>query len=79
MAVRKLPLPLSGAKTRVSRTGDSPQYLHFVVSVRQERIRYAFVCEAQPILTLTNYGVAKRGPFCQQGDRTAAKANEKDR
>jgi hypothetical protein len=68
MAVRKLSLPLFAAKTRVSRTGESPQYLHFPASIRQDRNQYAFVCEAQPLLTLTNYGLPKRCSFCTQDD-----------
>jgi hypothetical protein len=50
MAVRKLSLPLFSAKTRVSRTGDSPQYLHFVLAVRLDRNQCAFVCESHPLL-----------------------------
>ena len=50
MAVRKLPLPLFAAKTRVSRTGDSPQYLHFVLAVRLDRISAPSFVRANPLL-----------------------------
>jgi hypothetical protein len=68
MAVRKLPLPLFSAKTRVSRTGDSPQYLHFVLAVRLDRNQCAFVCESQSLTILLSGAmvvptVARRAVF----------------
>ena len=68
MAVRKLPLPLFSAKTRVSLIGDSPQYLHFVLAVRFDRNHCAFVCESQPLLTVTSDGLPKRCPLCRQNN-----------
>ncbi len=64
MANRKLPLPLFAAKTRVSRTGDSPQYLHFVLAVRFDRNQCAFVCESQPLTTFRSHGRPDRCPAC---------------
>ena len=64
MAVRKLPLPLFAAKTRVSPTGDSPQYLHFVLAVRLDRNQCTFVCESQPLTTFRSPGSTDHCPAC---------------
>jgi hypothetical protein len=66
MATRKLPLSLFTAKAALSRSDASTQYLHFVAGVQLGRTRYAFVCESQPLLTVTNYGLPKRCPLCTQ-------------
>jgi hypothetical protein len=66
MATRKVsPSPFS-AKVGVTHSDTSPQYPHFVTSVRQDRNRYAFVCESQPFHTLTSHGLPKRCPLCSQ-------------
>lgn len=66
MAVRKLPPSLFPAKGRISLARESRQYLHSLEDVRQGRNLYDFVCESQPLLTLTNYGMPKRCPLCRQ-------------
>jgi hypothetical protein len=66
MANRKLPLSLYSAKAGIARAQGSTQYLHFLASVRPDRNQYAFVCESQPLLTLTNFGRPKRCPLCRQ-------------
>jgi hypothetical protein len=66
MAARKLSLSLFSAKAGITQPDRSTQYLHFVASIRQDRNQYAFVCEAQPLPTLTSYGLPKRCPFCKQ-------------
>ena len=70
MAIRKLPLSLYCAKAGIARTQGSAQYLHFVAGIRQDRNQYAFVCESQPLLTLTltGHGLPKRCPLCRQDD-----------
>ena len=64
MAFHKLPLPLFSAKTRVSRTGDSLQYRHFILAVRLDRNQCAFVCASQPLMTFRSYGLPDRCPAC---------------
>lgn len=66
MAVRKLPPSLFPAKGRISPDRVSRQYLHSLEDVRQGRNLYDFVCESQPLLTITNYGLPKRCPLCRQ-------------
>ena len=66
MAIRKVSLSLFSAKAALTRSDGSTQYLHFVASVRQDRNQYAFVCEAQPLLTVTSNGLPKRCPLCRQ-------------
>ncbi len=66
MAIRKLSPSLFYAKAGITQTDRSTQYIHFVASIRQDRNKYAFVCESQPLLTLTNYGLPKRCPLCRQ-------------
>ncbi len=68
MAVRKLPPSLFRAKAGIAQTEGSTHHLHFVASVRQDRNQYAFVCEAQPLLTVTSHGRPKPCPFCRQDD-----------
>ncbi len=68
MATRKLSPSLFSAKAGIVQTDASAQYLHFVASVQQDRNQCAFVCEAQPLLTLTSHGLPKRCPFCRQDD-----------
>ena len=66
MAFHKLPLSLYSAKAGITHSDTPTQYLHFVASVRQSRNLYAFVCESQPLLTVTSYGHPKRCPLCTQ-------------
>jgi hypothetical protein len=66
MAIRKLSLSLFSAKAGITQAKGYTLYLHFLASVRQSRNRYAFVCESQPLLTLTSYGRPKRCPLCTQ-------------
>jgi len=66
MATRKLSLSLYCAKAGIAHPGRSAQFLHFVATVRQERNQYVFVCESQPLLTITSYGLPKRCPLCRQ-------------
>jgi hypothetical protein len=40
--------------------------LHFVGSLDQKRELYRFVCESQPLMTLTSHGLPKRCPLCGQ-------------
>jgi hypothetical protein len=68
MATRKLSLSLFSAKAGIAQSERSTQYLHFIASVRQDRNQCTFVCESQPLLSLTNYGIPKRCPFCRQDD-----------
>jgi hypothetical protein len=68
MAFHKLPLSLYSAKAGITHSDASTQYLHFVASFRQDRNRYVFVCEAQPVLTLRSHGLPKRCPLCRQDD-----------
>jgi hypothetical protein len=62
MAVRKLPLPLFAAKTRVSQPGCSTHYFHFIASVSQKTDQYALVCESQPLMTSQSHGLPARCP-----------------
>ena len=64
MAIRKLPLPLFAAKTRVSPSSDSTQYFHFVLAVRLDRNQCAFVCESQPLATFRSHGRPDHCPAC---------------
>lgn len=66
MATRKLPLPLFSPKAGIAQSEGSTQYLHFIADVRQSRNQYAFVCECQPLLTLTSHRLPKRCPLCRQ-------------
>ena len=66
MAIRKLPLSLYSAKAGIAPSDASEQYLHFLARVRENRNQYAFVCESQPLLTLTSHGIPKRCPLCRQ-------------
>jgi hypothetical protein len=66
MAIRKLSLSLFSAKPGIAQTESSTQYFHFLASIRQNRNQYAFVCESQPLLTVTSYGHPKRCPLCRQ-------------
>ena len=68
MAIRKLPPPLFSAKVGIAQPERTTQYLHFVASVQQDRNQYVFVCEAQPLLTVTSHGLPKRCPLCSQDD-----------
>jgi len=64
MAIRKLTLSLFSAKSGITQTEGSAQSFHFIASVPQSRNRYAFVCEAKPLLTLTSHGLPTRCPLC---------------
>jgi len=66
MATRKLALSRFSAKAGITRSDVSTLCLHFLASVRQSKNQYAFVCEAQPLMTITNYGLPKRCPLCRQ-------------
>jgi len=68
MAIRKLSPSLFSAKAGITQIEGSTQYLHFIAGVQQTRNLYAFVCESQPVLTITNFGPPKRCPFCGQDD-----------
>jgi hypothetical protein len=68
MAFQKLPLSLYCAKVGITQTDTSTQYLHYIADVRQSRNQYAFVCEAQPLLSLISHGLPKRCPFCRQNE-----------
>jgi hypothetical protein len=68
MAVRKLSPSLFTAKAGIVQTEGSTRYLHFIASVRLDRNQCVFVCESQPLLSLTNYGLPKRCPLCRQDD-----------
>jgi hypothetical protein len=68
MATRKLSLSLFAAKAGIAQAEGSTQYLHFIAGVQQSRNRYAFVCESQPLLTLSSHGLPKRCPLCRQDD-----------
>jgi hypothetical protein len=45
---------------------DSSQRLHFTARVDENRGLYRFVCESQPLMTLTSHGIPKRCPLCGQ-------------
>lgn len=62
MAVRKLPPSLFSAKARAPQAGCSTPYLHFIANVRQERNRYALVCESQPLTTFRSHGTFAVAP-----------------
>jgi hypothetical protein len=47
---------------------DSSRGLHFTARVDEKRGLYRFVCESQPLMTLTSHGLPKRCPFCRQDD-----------
>ena len=68
MATRKLSPSLFSAKVGIAQTERSTQYLHFIAGVRKGRNQYAFVCECQPLLTLTGHGLPKGCPLCRQDD-----------
>ena len=73
MASHKLSLSLFSAKAGIAQPERSTQYLHFVADVRQDRNQYAFVCESQPLLTVTSYGLPKRCPLCRQDNPIGSK------
>ncbi len=75
MAVRKLPLPLFSAKTRVSQPGCATSYLHFVAISRQPRNQYALVCESQPLMTSRSHGLPARCPISGAQIHFKEKAN----
>lgn len=64
MANDKLSPSLFYAKAGI--TLGAPRFLHFLASVQENRNLFTFVCESQPLLTLANYGLPKRCPFCGQ-------------
>ena len=66
MAFHKLSLSLFSAKSGIPQFGTSTQYLHLAAIIQRSRNQYAFVCEAQPLMTITNYGLPKRCPLCRQ-------------
>jgi hypothetical protein len=68
MATRKLSLSLFSAKVGIGQTESSTQDLHFIAGVRKGRNQYAFVCEFQPLVTITSHGLPKRCPFSTQDD-----------
>ncbi len=43
-----------------------PDKLHFVERINEKRRLLRFVCEAQPLITLTSYDLPKRCPLCAQ-------------
>lgn len=47
--------------------GQSAQPLHFVAAYNAKRGLYRFVCECQPLATVTSHA-PKRCPFCGQQD-----------
>ena len=47
---------------------ESIETLHFISRFDEKKGLYAFVCEEQPLLTLTSYGLPERCPFCRQGN-----------
>jgi hypothetical protein len=62
MAEPKLPPFMVGP-----RTGNlSAQHLHFPAAFDERRGLYRFVCDSQPLMTLTSAGVPKRCPLCGQ-------------
>lgn len=53
----------SGA--RETRRGGS-QALHFTARFDEKHGLYRFVCDSQPLMTLTSHGIPKRCPLCGQ-------------
>lgn len=62
MAVRTLPSSLFFPKARISR---SNRYLHFLEK-QNVRNLYVFLCESQPLISVTTFGPPKRCPLCSQ-------------
>jgi hypothetical protein len=79
MADQKLSPSLFSAKTRASESAPSTPYLHFIAAVRQDRDQNAFVCEGQPLLTVTTFGRPKRCPLCGQDDPIGNQINHERR
>lgn len=65
MAVGKLSSSLFFPKTRISRSRSSGRYLH-LLEKRNGGNLYVFLCESQPVTSLTSWGVPKRCPLCSQ-------------
>ncbi len=40
--------------------------LHFTARLDEKRGLYRFVCESQPLMTVTSHGIPKRCPLCGQ-------------
>jgi hypothetical protein len=47
---------------------DSSFALHFVARIDERRGFCRFVCETQPLLTITSHGAPERCPLCSQED-----------
>lgn len=46
--------------------GNRPRALHFTARLDEKRGLYRFVCDSQPLMTLTSHGIPKRCPLCGQ-------------
>ncbi len=46
--------------------GSSLRILHFTAHLDEKRGLYRFVCDSQPLMTLTSHGLPKRCPLCGQ-------------
>lgn len=55
----------SEPSARGTRKGRSTA-LHFTARIDERRGLYRFVCDSQPLLTLTSHGIPKRCPLCGQ-------------
>jgi hypothetical protein len=60
MAVRNVTPFLFPAKRRASQHGALGEHLHSLADVKPQRNLYFFVCESQPLLTITSHGLPKR-------------------
>jgi hypothetical protein len=55
-----------GAPNRFGDDGEGLRLKHFAERVDEKRRLLRFVCEGQPLITLTCYDLPKRCPLCSQ-------------
>jgi hypothetical protein len=65
MAVRNVTPFLFPAKHRISQHEVLGEHLHSLADVKPERNLYFFVCESQPLLTITSHRLPKAVPGMQ--------------
>jgi hypothetical protein len=66
MAVRNPRPILFLVKPGISEGGALEKHIHSLADVKPERNLYLFVCDSQPLLTITSCGRPKRCPLCRQ-------------
>lgn len=52
------------SESNARETRRCSQALHFTAHLDERRGLYRFVCDSQPLMTLTSHGLPKRCPLC---------------